>query len=379
MTILRRMQIAAVVLLLSAVGGILLLFWNSRQVGLGIKEIDTTAQIANSAFLLRILMGEFLNGGNKKSLEQWAKQNQRLGQLLNNETLAASTDPDLLRQIRKSYDSVKNLYPHVIEMRTSTENESGDLPAEKLLNSLILLQLEQLVNGANDLSKATQSLTIERRNFVQQLIVTLGILAVVIILIYIYQIRRSVVNPLTALSTTAERIGEGNYDFIPDTKSDDEVGKLAQSFNTMVQRLRERSAALKEAHDKLVVSVEERTTALHTVRAQNEVLQAVQRSQTQFISEKSSKEFFGSLLHDLLTLTNSEFGFIGEVLYSEDGRMYLRDRAITDVSWDEETRDRYQRFSRDKGPDFYNVRGLWGTVIQTGEPVISNDPANDPS
>jgi len=124
--------------------------------------------------------------------------------------------------------------------------------------------------------------------------------------------------------------------------------------------------------------VQERSDALASVRTQNNLLQAVQRAQTRFISEGSPEKLFDDLLRDLLVVTNSEFGFIGEILFTEDGEPYLRDRAITDISWNEEARKIYQKFADEKGLDFYNVRGLWGTVILTGEPVISNDPANDP-
>ncbi len=89
---------------------------------------------------------------------------------------------------------------------------------------------------------------------------------------------------------------------------------------------------LEAAHAKLEVTVEDRTAALRTVRAQNELLQTVQLAQAQFISRRSSEELFQDLLHNLLVLTKSEFGFIGEVLYTDDGRMYLRDHAITDIS-----------------------------------------------
>ncbi len=77
-------------------------------------------------------------------------------------------------------------------------------------------------------------------------------------------------------------------------------------------------------------------------------------------------------------MTGSEFGFVGEILCSDDGGMYFRDHAITDISWDDESRKIYNKFRDEHGLDFNNIRGLWGTAILSGEPVISNDPAKDP-
>ena len=51
--------------------------------------------------------------------------------------------------------------------------------------------------------------------------------------------------------------------------------------------------------------------------------------------------------------------------------------ALTDISWNDETRDLYNRTMR-SGMEFYNQNTLFGTVLVTGKPIISNDPANDP-
>ncbi|MGB6064130.1 MAG: PAS domain S-box protein [Desulfomonilaceae bacterium] len=135
---------------------------------------------------------------------------------------------------------------------------------------------------------------------------------------------------------------------------------------------------LEDANSELQATLEERTSALRTVEAQFELLRAVERSQTQFITDESPKELFNSLLHNLLALTKSDFGYINELLYAEDGRRYLRCHAITDISWDEASRQVYKKFANGHGLDFVVERGLGWTAVQTREPVISNDPANDP-
>jgi PAS domain S-box-containing protein len=65
-------------------------------------------------------------------------------------------------------------------------------------------------------------------------------------------------------------------------------------------------------------------------------------------------------------------------LYTDDGQAYLKGHAITDISWSEESRKVYENFANERGLEFYDIRGLWGTVILTGEPVLANDPPNDP-
>ena len=83
------------------------------------------------------------------------------------------------------------------------------------------------------------------------------------------------------------------------------------------------------------------------------------------------------MLESLLTLTDSEYGFIGRILTDPDGDYYLKTYAITNIAWNEETKSLYEA-QANQGMDFRNLNTLFGRVINTGEPVVSNDPVNDP-
>ena len=144
----------------------------------------------------------------------------------------------------------------------TTGDERQDLREKDMLTSLMSIRLEQLVKAANDLNRVSQSVTLNRRHFVQKIIVAGGVSLVIVILINIYLIRKSVVRPLKVLSNGAERIGAGNFNYVAEIMSDDEVGKLAQAFNTMIERLGKRDMALTEARDELEFRVEKRTAEL---------------------------------------------------------------------------------------------------------------------
>ena len=85
---------------------------------------------------------------------------------------------------------------------------------------------------------------------------------------------------------------------------------------------------------------------------------------------------FDDALADLLALTESQYGFIGEVLHTTEGQPYLRTHSITDIAWSEETRQLYENHAPNM--EFFNMKTLFGAAIMTGEPVFANDPANDP-
>lgn len=107
------------------------------------------------------------------------------------------------------------------------------------------------------------------------------------------------------------------------------------------------------------------------------LLEALNRAQNRYIEGMGRYEIFNGLLNALLDLTASEYGFIGEVLYNEEGRPHLKMHVITNVSWNEETQQLYER-TQAAGMEFYNLDTLFGHVITEGRPVISNNPATDP-
>ena len=86
---------------------------------------------------------------------------------------------------------------------------------------------------------------------------------------------------------------------------------------------------------------------------------------------------FDDLLGETLNLTQSEFGFIGEILKDHDGKLYLKTHTITNIAWNKETRELYDQNAA-TGMEFHNLATLFGAVITTGKPVISNDPSDDP-
>jgi diguanylate cyclase (GGDEF)-like protein/PAS domain S-box-containing protein len=108
----------------------------------------------------------------------------------------------------------------------------------------------------------------------------------------------------------------------------------------------------------------------------HQIDQLVTRLQAGFIAGDDIPGAFAEALQALLDFTGSEYGFIGEVFRNDQGRPYLKTHAITDISWDETSRAFYKQASPD-GLVFTRLDSLYGHVLTTGQPLISNDPGND--
>ncbi len=75
---------------------------------------------------------------------------------------------------------------------------------------------------------------------IEKVILALGLLAVILALTSGYFLAKGVTAPVQRLVEAMERIRGGNYDFQLSFSSHDEIGRLAQSFNEMVNGLKER-------------------------------------------------------------------------------------------------------------------------------------------
>ena len=113
------------------------------------------------------------------------------------------------------------------------------------------------------------------------------------------------------------------------------------------------------------------------LRLSNNLLRTLTAAQSNYFLEANPRELFEGLLDALLDLTKAEYGFIAEIMRDEHGKSYLKTLAITDLAWNEATRDFFNEY-RDTGLEFRNLNNLFGAVIISEKTVISNDPVNDP-
>jgi signal transduction histidine kinase/ActR/RegA family two-component response regulator len=107
-----------------------------------------------------------------------------------------------------------------------------------------------------------------------------------------------------------------------------------------------------------------------------ESLRAIVRLNRERYRDLPPSLVFDGLLRELLTITSSEYGFIGQLKRDVDGAPYLRTHAITNIAWNEELRIWYAE-NAPNGLEFRNLYTLFGRVISDGAPVIANNAQHD--
>lgn len=180
------------------------------------------------------------------------------------------------------------------------------------------------------------------------------------------------VRPLKQIAHNLDDLSSGEKPPLPVNRTD-EIGTLARALDDMADNVFSSHQELRTLNTRLEDEVEERTREVHqNLRMVNTISQA----QAAFIDGTGTQPAFEIMLTGLLEGSESEYGFIGEVLYQEDSEPYMKSLALTNIAWDEQSRKLYDK-NIHQGMEFYNLHSLFGQVIVTGEPVISNDPVND--
>lgn len=175
-------------------------------------------------------------------------------------------------------------------------------------------------------------------------------------------ISRRITKPIYELSRGTEIIGRGELDYKVGIPAKDEIGQLSRSFDKMTVRLKEKTTSLYKE-----ITERKRT---------EELLDSINRIQSQFITDTEPRVLFDNLLNNILSLTQSKYGFIGEVLYTDKGEQYFKTHAITNIARNQETQALYEKYSS-TGMEFCNLKTLFSAVITTEKPVISNNPSKD--
>ncbi|NDL69041.1 sensor domain-containing phosphodiesterase [Vreelandella alkaliphila] len=115
----------------------------------------------------------------------------------------------------------------------------------------------------------------------------------------------------------------------------------------------------------------------HELEWRHRIDDLITRLQASIIAGDNISASFSDALEALRSLTESEYGFIGEVFKDKNGEPFLKTHAVTDISWDEASRALYCKAQAD-GLVFSQLDSLYGHVLRTGEPLISNRPSHDP-
>jgi len=238
MTIERRIHVVTgiIVLFMLIIGSILL--WNSYEVKKGIDHTGTSSQIVRNAFLLRILMDEYLVHGNARPLRQWDGSYKRLGEIIRKASGSNSVDQSLLKALEREYQALSSIHSQILELATSRDQRQEVKALMDAFSGIMSVRLEELVNAAVTLHRDSQSLTLRRQKLAETFILAASLLMIGVLALNLYLIKRAVVLPLQELTATVEPSGGASAEQLVKARPKGEIGKLTETFNVVIERLK---------------------------------------------------------------------------------------------------------------------------------------------
>lgn len=126
------------------------------------------------------------------------------------------------------------------------------------------------------------------------------------------------------------------------------------------------------------VDITELMNNQESLKNQHELSESVRKALELFISGKNSNTVYQELLKLLVTCSGSEYGFLDEVLYDENGKPYKLSLAMSDISWDKDSKELYNKLVARK-LEFRNLDNLAGLPVLQGRTIIANDVENHPN
>ncbi|MEM8604372.1 MAG: PAS domain S-box protein, partial [Cyanobacteria bacterium P01_H01_bin.121] len=134
------------------------------------------------------------------------------------------------------------------------------------------------------------------------------------------------------------------------------------------------------------MDITDRKEAELSLQRTNALLAAINTAQTQFITDADPQLFFDHVLKTLLALTDSEYGFIGDILLTADepnSRLNTQDSAdpktvsLADIAWFAASHHGEDEATLLNRINVRPLQPLVDQVIAAGQPVIANHLATD--
>jgi NtrC-family two-component system sensor histidine kinase KinB len=184
----------------------------------------------------------FIVGYKDKARAQLAENSERFSQELH---VAASNitetgEGEIIADIESRYSNYKQEIEHFLGS-APTASESSRIYFERLEPRFLALKgrLDDLLNLNQQAMLAANERAIAESWRAEVSVAGMAAVALIVALLLAWRFTGYVVDPITALTETAKRISEGDFEQHLDISTRDEIGLLAAEFNRMATRLRD--------------------------------------------------------------------------------------------------------------------------------------------
>lgn len=359
-----------------------LFFWESDKSNEFSRQRLVVGQIAKAVFELTLVGHEYHTENSiLRTKTQWLKRYQSLPLLFQETRFQYQDNIQYLARLMLTHQNLGYLFSRLKQARDNPDVR-GEANRElvTMLSGQMRSKLHEMLAYTDRLvhSIAQKEKELNRQTRLYALI-SAGLIAALSALSSWF-ISMGILNPVARLRLGAEIVGKGDLSYKVGSGAKDEIGELSRAFDAMTDNLQQVTASREElSHEvkfrKQIQRNLEKTS--EQLKHNHALIHGIERLRDQFIQDADPFIMFDNLLREILDLTASEFGFIGDILHDKEGDPYLKAYAFTNIAWDEESRNFYEK-NKETGFIFKKLDNLFGRVITSEKVVISNDPKHDP-
>lgn len=175
-------------------------------------------------------------------------------------------------------------------------------------------------------------------------------------------LKRTVLNPLSSLTESAQRLSKGDYTARARSSNNDEIGMLAQTFNEMAENVEQRSRELEASRQELArwnIDLENK------IQQRTKELSALNAVVTTISQSLNLDKILSDALSKILTVMEMEAG-VGHLLDEKaDQLIIMVHRGLSP--------EYVQKIGKLKPGE-----NIAGRVVQSGEPIVVNDTMDNP-
>jgi len=281
----------------------------TRELHRAMREKKTAEQVTEQVVSLDILTHEYLLYELPRATHQWWQAHAGIHGLVSEVGLAGPEAEALLARLHEQHDMIGETFAHVLNNRRRLKEGLADAAmlreTENRLVGQLLQESQAMVSGSRRLSDVISTMTVARQDRLNVYGGMLLLLMFATVMVASVVIGRSITRPVDELHVGVKAIGKGNLDYRIALASHDELGDLANAFDTMAGDLKRITASRNELDHQVAV----RERAEHELRR---VMEELRRS------NKELEQFAYVASHDLQEPLR-KIGSFGDLLEQECG------------------------------------------------------------
>ena len=256
----------------------------AREAERQMSELTAAEKLIHSATQLRQIAVETVLFHEPRARSQWQLKLASMKLEIDGMSFGNADDRKRLARIYRNMELAQIAYDRIFEVSTARVSIANPRSAQdeafvesRTVTSLLVITQELIDTGSRLMRSNREDLAQATRMMLMS--ITLIVLLLVGLTVFVWRlVRHDLLHPLRAFEQGAQQIGAGNYSHRLNLRQRDEVGELANEFDSMVERVEKVNLEIEEQRSHLSETVTSRTKELEVAKEIAETLAKYARS-----------------------------------------------------------------------------------------------------